>query len=241
MPISKAFLIPAIVLATTLVASAQVVPNPGIQIPPPENSSAQRGGIAEQGRGIVGVPADRLRLSVHVFPNGPGGATPPGTGPNPLDVVAAAMRANGIPDAHVVVPIFGSFGNGSELAGTIAKPTARSVSEIEMRIVAALPPSVVGSLRNVNVNGVLEADDCSAATDRARKLAYADARKRAEAFASVAGVRLGDLISANEYDQTFGCGGTGLQQGGFFNGNGQPTSFEIQVTTNVNATFAILR
>lgn len=238
-----------LIAATTLAADAQAMP----AIPPPFSSqpnapsTAPSGGLSEQGRGIVPVAADRLRLTVHIFNVGPV-PTPPAfamTNPPPvhpkatLEDVVAAMRANGIPDARIVSPVFGGFGNGDQITGTILKPTQANVTDIERRVLAALPSTAFAAQRNVNVNGTLEADDCANALRRARELAFADARKRAESLASIAGVRLAGLVAASEFDQTLGCAKSGGFTGIFLNGGDAAMKFDIDVSAVVNATFAI--
>ncbi len=244
---SKLLLVAAFLAATALAADAQqalpnfVPPAAGMPIPlPPVNA----GGITEQGRGVVSLAADRLRLTVRIYGMAP---VPPVARPaapvTDLDAAykdaIAIMRANGIPDAHFVSPLLGSLTNNDQITGTIAKPTSDKLAAIERRIVGALPPSIVGVVRNVNVMGSLEVDDCGTALDRARASAFADARKRAEALAGIAGVRLGTLLTANESDQSFGCVGTNAFTPYFAGGNDAVLKSNVDITVYVNATFAI--
>ncbi len=201
-------------------------------------------GITEQGRGVVSLPADRLRLTVRSFgnlaPRTPGASPTAGTLDDVEKAVVDTMRANGIPDARVATPVLGSIAMNDQFVGTIAKPTHDSVAAIETRILSSLPPVVLPFLRNVQVQGTLEADDCSAAIDRARIAAYADAHKRAEALASAAGTHLGGLIGANETDQTGGC--PSPNNGYPFYGNNGNDTLEkttVDVSVTLNATFAL--
>jgi hypothetical protein len=200
-------------------------------------------GITEQGRGVVSLPADRLRLSIRSFGNLPRtpGASPAGGTLDDVDkTVVDTMRANGIPDARVETPVLGNIATNDQFVGTIEKPTHDSVSAIESRILAKLPSAMLPLLRNVTVSGTLEVDDCSAALDRARIAAFADAHKRAEALASAAGMHLGGLIGANETDQTGGCPSQNAVYP--FYGNGGNESLEkttVDIGVTLSATFAL--
>jgi hypothetical protein len=201
-------------------------------------------GITEQGRGVVSLPADRLRLTIRSFgnlaPRTPGASPAVGTLDDVEKAVVETMRANGIPDARVEMPVLGNIAMNDQFVGTIAKPTHDSVSAIETRILSSLPPAVLPFLRNVQVQGTLEVDDCSAAIDRARIAAYADAHKRAEALASAAGTHLGGLIGASETDQTGGC--PSASNGYPYYGNNGNETLEkttVDVSVTLNATFAL--
>jgi uncharacterized protein YggE len=201
-------------------------------------------GITEQGRGVVSLPADRLRLTIRSFgnlaPRTPGASPAAGTLDDVEKAVVDTMRANGIPDARVETPVLGNIAMNDQFVGTIAKPTHDSVSAIETRIVSSLPPAALPFLRNVQVQGALEVDDCSAAIDRARIAAFADARKRAEALASAAGAHLGGLIGASETDQSGGCPSP-YNAYPYYGNNANDTleKTTVDVAVTLSATFAL--
>jgi len=225
--------------------AAPPLPIRSVAVPAAMPAAAARDfGITEQGRGVVSLPADRLVLTIRSFGNiamrAPGAAA---GAPSPDEIeknVVDVMRSNGIPDARIETPIVGTLSMNDQLVGTIAKPTHDSVSAIEEHIVTKLPSQVLPLLRSVNVLGALEVDDCSAAVDRARTLAYADARKRAEALASAAGMHLGGLLGASETDQTAGCPS---QSNGFpinpYNANEAMEKMSIDVGVTISASFAL--
>jgi hypothetical protein len=247
-------LVGKLVTVSPIARAQEVEAAPALPAPGPPNRGAvpiaispavsRDFGITEQGRGVVSLPADRLVLTIRSFGNLPPRSPGAPTGAVAMDdvekIVVDTMRANGIPDARLVTPLLGNIATNDEFAGTIAKPTHDSVAAIEAAILAKLPPSVVPALRNVNVGGTLEVDDCTAAIDRARVLAYADARRRAEALASAAGMHVTGLLGASENDQTGGC--PNLDNGYRFYGNNGNETLEkttVDVAVTLSATFGL--
>lgn len=231
-------LITAALVAATAVAADHAFPNPGLPMPGSLPGFANAGGITEQGRGVVSIAADRLKITLRAFNTGPmpAGAT---SFAATYQEIVATMRANGIADAHVVTPLLGGLQNNEQIAGTIAKPTYDTVAAVEGRILAAVPQALLAANRNVNVGGLLEVDDCAGSLERARENAYADARKRAESLAKTAGIRIGTLLAASETDTTAGCPGS-YPVGPYFAGsNDSSLKWTVDVTVYVNATFRI--
>ena len=235
-------------VATPPAASAQeaAVPLPApVPIVRPDIGTRQTlspspGGITEQGRGVVSLPADRLRLTIRVFAANvrPGGSDAPASADlekSALDV----MRSSGISDARLATPVLGNFNGGDIFVGSIEKPTHDKLVDVEQRIVSKLPASALPLLRNVNITGSLEVDDCAAAVNRARIAAVADARERATALAEAVGSHLGVLVAASESDQTAGCADQ-KSVAYFANGNNDLLDrTTVDVAVSLSATFAI--
>ena len=211
------------------------------EILPVERGVPASGAIVETGRATIAVPADRIKLTIRAY----AGAVAPGTQATSQSVtdieqlVLTTMRANGIPDAHLVTFVLGNVNTPDAIVGTLAKPTHDSIEAAEKRVLAALPPNALAGLRNINVEGQLEADACAPIVARARTAAFADARKRAEALALVAGIRLGSLAGATEADQTAGCTDFGPTVPSFTGSGFQAMDGILYVSVSVNASFAI--
>jgi uncharacterized protein YggE len=208
----------------------------------PERGALPAGGIVESGRATIAVPADRIKLTIRAY----AGVPSPGSGPTTAQsvsdlekLVVDTMRANGIPDAHLQTAVLGNVNTPDAIVGTLSKPTHDSIDATEKRVLAALPASTLSALRNINVEGALETDGCGPIVERARAAAFADARKRAEALATVAGVHLGVLTAASEADQTAGCTDLGTTVPSFNGANFQATDGILYITVSVNANFAI--
>ncbi len=175
----------ALLALAPALASAQVFP---------ANAPA---GLTVVGRASIAVPADRLSVTVRLYPRSVTNAA--------LDAlaksVADTMRGAGIADAREVLPLLGSLGPNSQLAvvGTIAHPTRASVESILRSVLATIPDTTAAAIgNNYQVSTALGIDDCDAAETRAQTAAFEDARARATRAAAAAGVHLGAILAINE-------------------------------------------
>ncbi len=162
-----------------LAASAQAPMAPPFRVP------GTAGGITVSGHGSVTVAVKTVQFTAQVrgLPDEAG--------------ALAAMRAAGIDDP-LVGPIGPqiSSGNQAVLRGTIRGVTRAKLdrmSEAAASYVRAHPGSAVD---NVVFNPVL--DDCAASEQTARAAAMADARRKADALAVLAGVSIDGVAAVNE-------------------------------------------
>jgi len=230
-----------VALAAALLAFCALVPASAQVAPPPLNS------ITVLGRGIVRIPADRMRVVVHIT----GRSNASGASMNIDDAgktIAEALRAHGMPDAAWVLPLSGFLGpggNAPQIVGTIEKPTRARAEAIMRDTLTALPDALAAVVQSAQVQSTLFATDCSVAEARAQKLALADARRRAAAAARAAGVRLGNVLIVNENSfppascnapTDYGMTGYNSQQGISFDPYGAP---EIAILVAATVSYRI--
>jgi uncharacterized protein YggE len=187
--------IASLLLVGVVPASAQVLSQ---RIP--VTASGALSAITVTGRGTVHVPADRMRVVVHLFWKKE--AMTQNVDVDALGkTVADVMRAHGVPDAAWVLPLNGMLGSPNappSIVGTVVKPTRPAAEAIVREIIKAMPDSVTSAVANVQVQTSLFIDDCFAAENGAEKAAFEDARKHAKALARAAGVKLGAVIAVTE-------------------------------------------
>lgn len=164
-------------------------------------------GIAVAGYGVVRVPVKTLQVTAQA------------RGVGDEASALAAMRAAGVDD-----PSIGTYGarisSGSQtlLRGTIHDATTAKlnrIGEAAARYVLAHPGTAVD---NVSFTPVF--DDCARSEQTARAAAFADARRKADAIAALAGVSIDGVSSVNETggcpivtDSPFNSGSNGLDIG----------------------------
>jgi hypothetical protein len=139
-----------------------------------------------------------MRVYVHLFTQR---NQPSADVDNAGKTIAEIMRAHGMPDATWTLPLTGSIGMNTTMptiVGTIAKPTRASVEAIIRQTVAAVPDSFGTVIQSAQIQSALLVDDCSAAQERAERLAVEDARHRAEGLARAAGIQLGAVVGITE-------------------------------------------
>jgi uncharacterized protein DUF541 len=157
-------------------------------------------------------------------------------GPADDAAVLAAMRAAGVDD-----PVVGPSGpqlsanNQTTLRGTI-----RDVTSAKIERIARAAADYVRAHQGVsidNVNFFPRGDDCAGHEEAARSAAMADARRKAQAIAALAGVSLEGVVAVAENG---GCP-TGPEPPF---GGGQPfdlATLTATVTVSENVTFAIVQ
>ena len=164
------------VLLLPVAASAQVVPRV-LGLEP---------GITVQGHGTVKVPVKTLAFVA--FARG-----------NVEEKAAlAAMRAAGILDPSLG-PAGSTIGRGNQssmLRGTITGVTEEKLEKIGLA--AADYARQHSDVTIENISFAPRFDDCAANEDAARAAAFADARRRAQAVASVAGLSLDGVVAVSE-------------------------------------------
>jgi uncharacterized protein YggE len=209
-----------VVLALALLpvaASAQAPLAPPFRVP------GSAGGITVSGHGSVTVTAKTVQFIAQArgLPDEAG--------------ALAAMRAAGIDDP-VVGPVGPqiSSGNQAVLRGTIRGVTRAKLDRMGEAAASYVRAHPGSSLDNVVFNPVL--DDCAASEQAARAAAMADARRKADALAALAGVSIDGVSAVNENG---GC--PGASDRSRFGG---PADFDIGTLTSTiavyeNVTFAI--
>ena len=193
-----------------LAASAQV----------PRSPSA--GGITVQGSGTVRIPVKTVQLNAQV------------RGVVDETSALAALRAAGVEDP-VLGPNGSRIGSGTQMMvrGTIRGVTPAKldrIGEAAVAYVAAHPGTTVD-----NVVFFPRIDDCATSEQVARAAAFADARRKADAIAALAGVSVDGVASVNENG---GC--PPAQDAGYIS----PAQFDIgtlmsTIVVNEYVTFAI--
>ena len=199
-----------------LAASAQAPMAPPFRVP------GTAGGISVIGHGAVTVAVKNVQFTAQVrgLPDEAG--------------ALAAMRAAGIDDA-LVGPSGPQISNGNQalLRGTIRGVTRAKldrIGEAAGNYVRAHPGS---SVDNVVFNALL--DDCAASEQVARAAAMADARRKADAVAALAGVSIDGVAAVSEN------GGCPIVSQNRYGGQGE---FDVGMLTSTialyeNVTFAI--
>jgi hypothetical protein len=211
-----------VVLALVLLPLAASAQAPPAQ-PAPFRVPGSAGGITVSGHGSVTVAVKTVQFIAQArgLPDEAG--------------ALAAMRAAGIDDP-VVGPVGPqiSSGNQAVLRGTIRGVTRAKLDRMGEAAASYVRAHPGSSLDNVVFSPVL--DDCAASEQTARAAAMADARRKADALAALAGVSIDGVAAVNENG---GCPITTDR-----NRYGGPGDFDIGTLTSIigvyeNVTFAI--
>jgi len=151
------------------------------------------GGISVQGTGSVRIPVKTVQVAAQVR----GVIDEPGA--------LAALRAAGVED-----PVFGTngprIGSNTQLfvRGAIRAVTRAKLDHIGEAAVAYMAAHTGTTIDNVMFSARLE--DCAQPEQTARAAALADARRKADAIAVLAGVSIDGVATVNENG---GCPATG--------------------------------
>jgi hypothetical protein len=209
-----------------LAASAQAPA--GLQrIGPGVPGAPGAGGITVQARAVVRYPVKTLSF----LANTRGNADEP--------AVIAAMRAAGIDDP-VIGPMGSQMNNGTQAMarGVIHDVTRAKLDRIGLAAAAYMAAHPGTTVDNVSFYAVT--DDCAAREQAARAAALADARRKAEAIAALAGVALDGVAAVNE---SGGCPAAGDSPLPPFAQGGSPfdlATLTASVSVVENVTFAIV-
>ena len=202
-----------------LAASAQVTP------PARVGGPAASGGITVQGHGVVRYPVKTVQFAAQV------------RGAADEAAVLAAMRAAGIDDPVVGPPPGSQIFRGSPavLRGTIRDVTRAKLDRIGEAAAQYVSSHPGAALDSVNVFGT--AEECGAHEQAARNAALGDARRKADAVATLAGVAIDGVAAVGE---TGGCPvGTDPSLGGFGSALVDLGRLTANVTVTETVTFSI--
>jgi uncharacterized protein YggE len=143
------------------------------------------GGITVQGAGSVRIPVKTLQLIAQV------------RGVVDETGALAALRAAGVEDP-VIGPNGSRIGSGTQVLvrGIIRGVTRAKLDHIGEAAVAYMAAHPGASLDNVSFAPRL--DDCAPSEQTARVAAFADARRKADAIAALAGVSIDGVATVNE-------------------------------------------
>lgn len=182
-----------------LAASAQTA------VPPQRGvSGAGTPGIVVQGRGAVRYAVKTVTFAAQV------------RGYADEAAALAAMRAAGIDDA-VIGPPGSQISNGTQ---SMLRGTVRDVTRAKLERIALAGADFMRTHPGITMDGVNvfpATEGCSVHEQAAREAAFADARRKAQAIAALAGLTLDGIAAVNEVGgcpnagdpPTFGYGPSG--------------------------------
>jgi uncharacterized protein len=212
------FLRSIVIVLGTLLALAPLLATAQVSPPPPQ-------GITVVGAGKAFAPADTATMQIYLSDQSmmmggmmvpedggmPGSAQPPAVAtPGAAELQAAEPVVNAITetgvaegDIEVLVPpylgnqVYGPYGPSSSVIElTIASPDTEGLREV--LDAAAIGAAESGqTLGGVNIQFTV--NDCSQLTQDARQSAFDDARRKADAQASIMGATLGDAVAARDF------------------------------------------
>lgn len=158
------------------------------------------GGIAVQGTGSVRVAVKVVQLAAQVR-----GIVDEGN-------ALAALRAAGVEDP-VIGPSGSRVGPGTQV---LVRGTIRNVTHAKLDRIGEAATAYVASHAGLAIDNVsfsARVDDCAQFEQTARAAALADARRKADAIAALAGVSIDGVATVNENG---GCPATDALYGGQF-------------------------
>jgi uncharacterized protein YggE len=189
---------------------------------PPIPRSPNAGGIIVQGYGSVRIPVKSVQLIAQV------------RGVVDETSALAALRAAGVEDP-AMGPNGPRIGSGTQLLvrGTIHGVTRAKLDRVGEAAVAYMAAHPGTTVDNVAFSPRL--DDCAPAEQTARAAAFADARRKADAIAALAGVSIDGVATVSE------SGGCPATTDSGYGGQGQFDLGTLTSTIVVNeyVTFAI--
>ena len=205
-----------------LAASAQVP----MRIPQSGSGAAPSGGITVAGHGSARFAVKTLTFIAYV------------RGPADEAGALAAMRSAGIDDAVVGPP--GAQISMSSSGPTILRGTIRDVTVAKLERIGQAAANYVRAHPGAavdNVNFSPRYDDCAGHEQTARAAAVADARRKAQAVAELAGVTIEGVAAVNEN------GGCPVQSESQYGPSGPFDVATLMATISVyeNVTFSIVQ
>lgn len=176
-----------VLAALPLAAGAQIMPAPP-RLPMVVGPSPDRvAGISVSGRAVVQVPVRDAAVVAYA------------RGDFDTNAALAALRAAGVDDPKIGPPDgMISAHSPAVLRGIVRNVTMKKLEDLQRAGVqfAAAHPGV--AVDNVRFTARPSADACARAEEQARGQAFADARRRAQAIASLAGAVAGPVLAASE-------------------------------------------
>ncbi|HEY9664619.1 MAG TPA: SIMPL domain-containing protein [Allocoleopsis sp.] len=206
--------------------------------------------ITVTGTGQAKVPADQAMLQMYFYTIAPVeyDASKP---PEPVRVsdyqfIERTLTDLGVPAGDIDLYVDPANPSSLRLQITLNQPTADRMNEMVTAINNAV--SRDARLSSSGVSVAYSIDDCVAPENEARRQAMADARSRVAAFAEVAEVKVGKVLSLSEYPSwgmsytstcpsTANLSASAVQFGGYSFDPTLPP--EVSITTQVTASYAI--
>ncbi|MBU0493278.1 MAG: SIMPL domain-containing protein [Chloroflexi bacterium] len=212
-----------VVMLATLSTGAQastllVTATPSTTAMPPKTPAADyavpvSGNITVVGMGKVMVVPDVVRIQVGVETISTTVAAATAENDKVMAAVLAALKKEGVADKDIQTAYYSIYPEYQQDKGSVSsEPSVPQIAGYrvsnsltitirdtqDMKQVSAVLEAVVGAGAN-NVGGIsLAVDDTQAVEDAARKLAVADAKRRATDLAELTGVTLGPVMQVSE-------------------------------------------
>jgi uncharacterized protein len=193
-------------LALIALAAALASASPALAIDRPIDSGADRW-VEVSGEGSVGAVPDFARVTLGVTSTGKNAGEAMAANANAASALVSLIKSEGVAPADIqtselsISPMFSQPAPGQQ---TEPKITGYSVSNnltVMLRDIprlgALLDKAVAAGANSIYGIGFGH-NDPSALLDRARPLAVADARRKAEIYASAGGARIGRLMVLTE-------------------------------------------
>ena len=163
--------------------------------------------IEVSGEGSVGTAPDFARVTLGVTSTGKNAGEAMAANAKAANALVSLIKAEGVAPADIqtselsISPMFSQASPGQQTAPTITGYSVSNNTTVTLRDIArlgALLDKAVSAGAN-SIHGIdFGHNDPSALIDRARPLAVADARRKAEIYASAGGARIGRLMVLTE-------------------------------------------
>ena len=171
----------------------------------PASGAATSRTITVHGTGIVETTPTTADFTFGVAANGSTATAALSANAARMNGVIAAIRKRGVADADIQTAQISLSPNRNQAGDKILNYTATNSVTVHVRSIGNAGP-VVDAAVHAGTNEIdgpsLAASDQLLLSRRALKAAYADARGRAQALASAAGVKLGAVRSVSEESAT---------------------------------------
>jgi uncharacterized protein YggE len=161
------------------------------------------------GQGKVAVKPDTAHISVGVSQDGPTAKAAQDKMNAAINEVTANIKKAGIPDSDITTSNYSIYPNQdfSQGSSKIIGYKAQSTVEVKVKKLDQLNTVIDTATANGanQISGInFDVDDKSAFEDQARKMAVADAQKKAAVAAKTGGFSIGRIISYNESNNSPG-------------------------------------
>lgn len=219
----KPHIIALTLAALPLAASAQTIvpPMQTTVIGPPGSGAERIAGISVSGRAAAQTPVHDVTFLAYA------------RGIVDAETALAALRAAGVENPTIGPPDGMLMTN----APTLVRGTVRNVSTAKLEALQKAALAFAAAHPGVAVDNVrffARLDDCARVEEQARSAAFAEARRRAQSIASLAGAALGPVIAVSEN------GGCSQQDPGSVGMPINIAALTTSLTMFENVTFAIV-
>ncbi len=163
--------------------------------------------VVVSGEGSVGVTPDFARVTLGVTTAGKEAGEAMAANARSLSAVLAAIKAEGVASVDIqtsglsISPVFSNQRSNPQEAQTITGYNVNNTVAVTVRDLPRLGPlldKAVEAGANTMDGVAFGQNNVSALLDKARPLAVADARRKAEIFARAGGAQLGRLMELSE-------------------------------------------